>query len=100
MKLVYTTLYSQQKEQIIKKYSRFLEYFATVEEYILQDPFASSEETILYQGKHIHVRKRYLKTTFFSGLLPDQYMYLTVTYALTSDDTIVILFVNLHSYIN
>jgi hypothetical protein len=71
-----------------------------VEKYILQDPHASSEEMILYQNKHIHVRKRYLKTTFFSGLLPDQYMYLTVTYALTSDDMIVILFVKLHSYIN
>jgi hypothetical protein len=100
MKLVYTTLYNRQKAQIIKQYSRFLEYFDMVEKNILQDPLASSEETILYQDRHIHARKRFLKTTFFSGLLPDQYMYLTVTYALTSDDIIVILFVNMHSYIN
>jgi hypothetical protein len=100
MKLVATPLYNQQKKEIIQKYSRFLEYFDMVEKCIREDPFASSEETILYQGKHIHARKRYLKTTFFSGLLPDQYMYLTVTYALTSDEIIVILFVNLHNYIN
>jgi hypothetical protein len=85
---------------IIKQYPRFEQYFAQVEGAILKDPYASSEEVVLFQEKHIHVRKRAVKTTFFSGLLRDQYLYLTLTYALTTDDKIVVLFLNLRTYID
>jgi hypothetical protein len=100
MKLVYSTLYKQQREDVIKHYPRFQQYFDDIEGFILEDPYASSEELILFQGKHIHVRKRAIKTTFFSGLLRDQYLYLTLTYALTSDDRIVILLLVLRTYID
>jgi hypothetical protein len=100
MKLVYTALYSRRKEAVIKRYARFRQYFEDIENLILKEPYASSEETILFQEKHIHVRKRAIKTTFFSGLLRDQYLYLTLTYALTADDKIVILLLQLRTYID
>jgi hypothetical protein len=100
MKLVYTISCNKDKDIIIKRYPRFQQYFADVEHSILENPYASSEETILFHGKHIHVRKRAVKTTFFSGLLRDQYLYLTLTYALTTDDKIVILLLNLRTYID
>jgi hypothetical protein len=100
MKLVYTNLYNRQREEVIRQYPRFQRYFADIEDLILKDPYASGEERILFQDKSIHARKRAVKTTFFSGLLRDQYLYLTLTYALTADDKIVILFLNLHTYID
>jgi hypothetical protein len=100
MKLVYTTLYNQQREDVINSYPRFRQYFGDIEGLILKDPYASGEELILFQEKRIHARKRAIKTTFFSGLLRDQYLYLTLTYALTADDKIVILRLDLRTYIN
>jgi hypothetical protein len=100
MKLVYSTLYKKTKDQIISLYSCFHDYFDDVEALIQKDPLASREELILFQGKHIHVRKRYIKTTFFSGLLPDSYLYLTLTYAITTDDQIVLILANLHDFID
>jgi hypothetical protein len=91
-------LYDRQKRRIIEKYPCFTQYFNDVENRIVEDPNASSEEFIIYQDRHIHARKRSVKTTFFSGLLPDQYMYLTLMYALTKDGKIVILFLSLRTY--
>lgn len=88
------------KEQIISCYPSFKKYYEEVERIIQDNPMASSEELILYNEKHCHVRKRYVKTTFFSGLLPDTYKYLTVTYAITKEEQIVFLFATLHDYID
>jgi hypothetical protein len=71
-----------------------------VEGKIQDDPLAASEEIILYAGKPRHVRKRFVKTTFFSGLLPDTYKYLTITYGITKEDQIIFLYANLHDYID
>jgi len=95
-----TSSYSETKKQLISWYPCFKNYFEEVEQKIQDDPMASSEEKILYGGKHCHVRKRCVKTTFFSGLLPDTYKYLTVTYAMTKEDQVVFLFTNIHDYID
>ncbi|MDR1059464.1 MAG: hypothetical protein LBL43_07925 [Treponema sp.] len=100
MKLVYTALFDRQRKEVIARYPRFREYFDETERRILKEPFASAEEPILFGEKHIHARKRYIKTTFFSGLLRDQYLYLTLTYMLTADDKIVILFLTMKTYID
>jgi hypothetical protein len=100
MKLAYSPSCERIKARIIETYPCFQQYFDDVEKLIEQDPLASSQEIILYQDKQIHARKKYIKTTFFSGLLPDQYLYLTLTYAMTIDNRIVVILVNLHSYID
>ena len=92
--------YSKKKEQIISWYPVFQRYFDEVEGKILEDPSAASEEIIMYEGKPRHVRKRYVKTTFFNGLLPDVYKYLTITYGITVEGRIIFLFADLHDYIN
>jgi hypothetical protein len=92
-------LYNAKRKEIITQYPRFQEYFEYLEKLVQADPLASGEETILYEGKPVHVRKRYLKTTFFSGLLPDTYMYLTVTYGITAENKAVFLLANLHDFI-
>jgi hypothetical protein len=95
-----STSYNKAKEQIISLYPVFKNYFDEVERQIQNDPLAASEEIILYAGKPRHVRKRFVKTTFFSGLLPDTYKYLTITYGITKEGQIVFLYANLHDYIN
>ena len=95
-----STSYSKEKEQIISLYPSFKKYFNEVEKKIQDDPLASSEEVILYAGKPRHVRKRFVKTTFFSGLLPDTYKYLTITYGITIEEQIVFLYAKLHDYID
>jgi hypothetical protein len=100
MKLGASSSYNTTKEFIISLYPCFERYFEEVERKIQEDPLASSEEIIIYEGKPRHVRKRYVKTTFFSGLLPDTYKYLTITYAITKDDWIIFLYANLHDYID
>jgi hypothetical protein len=47
MKLVYSNLYKQQREDVIKHYPRFQQYFDDIEGFILEAPYASSEEIIL-----------------------------------------------------
>jgi len=95
-----TSSYNEKKELLISWYPCFKGYFEEVEKMIADDPMASSEEMILYGGKHCHVRKRALKITFFSGLFPDTYKYLTVTYAITVQGQVVFLFTTLHDYID
>jgi hypothetical protein len=56
--------YNQTKQAIIAQYPCFKGYFETVESMIEADPQASSEETIFYDGKPRHVRKRYIKEPF------------------------------------
>jgi hypothetical protein len=92
--------YNRTKEKIINTYPCFKEYFEDVENSIIDDPAAAAEETIFYDGKPRHVRKKYIKTTFFSGLLPDIYKYLTITYGITAQGQIIFLFANLHDYID
>jgi hypothetical protein len=95
-----STSYNQTKKTIIAQYPCFKEYFETVEGMIEADPQASSEEIIFYDGKPRHVRKRYIKTTFFSGLLPDTYKYLTITYGITGAGQIIFIFAKLHDFID
>jgi len=95
-----SSFYKKTKESIISQYSCFKKYFEDVEEMIRKDPYASSEETILYEGKARHVRKRYVRTTFFSGLLPDIYKYLTITYGIAKDGRVIFLFATMHDYID
>jgi hypothetical protein len=100
MKLVHTPSYSRVRERIIGEYACFDRYFSDLENAIVTDPYAAAEEAIIFQDRHIHARKRYVKTTFFSGLLPDVYLYLTVTYFLTGDDRIVLFLASLREFID
>jgi hypothetical protein len=88
------------KEQVILRYPSFKHYYGEIEKIIADDPMASSEELILFQNRRCHVRKRHIKTTFFSGLLPDTYKYLTVTYAVAANGQVVFLLSTLHDYID
>jgi hypothetical protein len=99
MKPAYTSLYNSERAQVIKDYPCFEGYFDDLEARILKNPLASAEEVVLFQGKPVHARKRAIKTTFFSGLLRDEYLYLTLTYALTIDNKVVILFLRLRNVI-
>jgi hypothetical protein len=92
--------YKQTKEAIISQYPCFKKYFEDVETMIQENPQAASEETIFYEGKPRHVRKRSIKTTFFSGLLPDTYKYLTITYGITTAGQIILIFAKLHDFID
>jgi hypothetical protein len=95
-----STSYNQTKEAIIALYPCFKKYFDDVERAILENPLSSSEEIIFYAGKPRHMRKRFVKTTFFSGLLPDTYKYLTITYGITKEEQVIFIFANLHDYID
>jgi hypothetical protein len=99
MKPVCSTFYDTARRRIIAQYPCFKKYFEDLERLIETDPLASREEIIVYAGKPRHVRKRYIKTTFFSGLLPDTYKYLTITYGITTQEQIVFMFAALHDFI-
>ena len=100
MKLVCTSLYNRKKTETINTYPCFKKYFEDLENLIVSNPEASKLETILYNGKHVHSYRKSIKTTFFSGLLPDTYIYLTITYAPISDKRILLMYVHQHDYIN
>jgi hypothetical protein len=100
MKPGYSISYKQKRDEITALYPCFKQYFENLEALVLQDPYASSMETILFAGKPRHVRKRYIKTTFFSGLLPDTYKYLTITYGITIDEQVIFMIANLHDFID
>jgi hypothetical protein len=69
MKLVYTNLYNQQREEVIKQYPCFQRYFADIEDLILKDPYASSEDRILFQDKFIHAENGPSKQRSLAGCL-------------------------------
>jgi hypothetical protein len=100
MKPVCSTFYDAARRRIIAQYPRFKTYFEDLKRLIETGPMASREEIIIYAGKPRHVRKRYIKTTFFSGLLPDTYKYLTITYGITTHEQIVFMFANLRDFID
>jgi hypothetical protein len=86
MKPKCTPLYENMKKLIIAGNSRFSNYFEQLENAIVKNPELSTEEVDLVYGQKSHVRKRAIKTCFFSGMLPDTYLYLTVTYGITTEN--------------
>jgi hypothetical protein len=100
MTLIYTPSYSQRKEEIISESPRFVQYFNDIELKISESPYEAREEEVLHQGRRIHVYKRHMKTVFFSGMLPDYYLYLTVLYLITNDNRILMHSVFLHDFPN
>jgi hypothetical protein len=100
MKQKSSILYKTQKDKILRKYPSLIKFFEKVENEILEAPNVARIEEILYNNKPIHVRKKYIKTTLFSGLMRDTYKYITITYALTSDNMVVFMRVDLNDYIN
>jgi hypothetical protein len=86
------------KTETINKYPAFKRHFAKLERQIQDDPFSAAKEEALFNGKRLSVYKRNLRTEFFSGMLPDRYMYITALYALSADDRIVVINAFLHDY--
>jgi hypothetical protein len=92
-------LYKEAKDRILAAYP-VQKYFEDLEAAIEKEPLVSAEEAIIYRGKRVHARKRYVKTTFFSGLLRDIYYYLIITYLITTDDRVVPIMVTMHDHID
>jgi hypothetical protein len=100
MKLVYSPSANQRKKEIIGKYPGIAKFFDVLEQEIIDDPLRALEEKLLLGGRWYTTYKRYIKTVFFSGMLPDTYLFLSLNYAITTDDRIAILNVSVHDYAN
>jgi hypothetical protein len=101
MKLVYTTSANKKKLIAISKYPGISKYFDEIESKIIEAPTNARQEKLFIDGKQdIVTYRRHIKTMFFHGMLPDSYLFLTLNYAITTDDIILVLEVSVHDYIN
>jgi hypothetical protein len=90
MKIVYTSQSNGQKDKILKSYKGVSLYFNRLEEAIRAHPKAGRTETLLIYGKPCVTYKRAVKTMFFSGMLPDAYLWLSASYAIKDDNAIIV----------
>ena len=99
MKQVNLPSYESSKKKIIDKYPALAASIGQMEGKILENPEDGMKETIIVNNRHVITRKRGIRTNLFSDRLPDHYLFLTVNYGLTNDDTLVFLGLYLHDYI-
>jgi hypothetical protein len=98
MKPVYSPSSKGAKDRILRKYPNLSRYFDALEGEIEKSPHCVACETILEGGKRYTTYRRCVKTDFFSGMLPDTYLFITLNYAITTDNRIAVLHVLLHDY--
>ncbi|MDR2470531.1 MAG: hypothetical protein LBD09_00275 [Treponema sp.] len=93
MKLEYTDLSKSVKDKALEDYKGMDAYFAKAETEILRNPFDSVCETIIVEGKRVHkTYKKTIKTDIFSGRFPNSYLYLSLSYAETPDNSRLIVY--------
>jgi hypothetical protein len=99
MKLVYSPSANAEKSRAIAVYPGLSQYFDELEREIVENPCSASQEKLLINnGTRCTTYKRSVKTLFFSGMLPDAYLFITLNYAITTDERIVVLNVSVHDY--
>jgi len=81
--------YKAGKEAYIKKYPSLVDFIKQFENQILEDPTSGTKETLLIRNRPVITRKRIMKTTLFSGRLPDSYLDIVINYGLTDNDLVV-----------
>jgi hypothetical protein len=88
MKLEYTALANSIKQKALNDYEGIAAYFDKAEAEILLNPFDSVYEAIIANGERVNkAYKKTVKTDIFSGRFPNSYLYLSLSYAASSDKT-------------
>jgi len=93
MRLEYTDSSKRIKQNALNEYNKINTYFENAEAEILKNPFDSICETIIVNGGLIvKTYKKTVKTNIFSGRFPNSYLYLSLSYAESSDKTKLIVY--------
>jgi hypothetical protein len=96
--LLYGDVALQRKNDIIAKYPGIHSYLEKVEVSITENPVSSVKEKILLSNGTTKIcYKKQCRTDLFSGLIPDPYLYLSISYTI-SEKHILIIGVYLHNY--
>ena len=98
MQLIYSPSAYHRKQFLLSQYAGIDVYFKKVEDKMQTYPQSPvSDKIILSDGSVQVCYKRQVRTSLFSGLIPDPYLYLSVSYAIINN-TIVVFGVYLHNY--
>jgi hypothetical protein len=98
MPLNYSDAALQSKNTLIAQYTGIIVYFEKVEASITKNPVSPVKEKILLSNGTTRIcYKKQCRTDLFSGLVPDPYLYLSVSYTILEKD-ILIIGVYLHNY--
>jgi hypothetical protein len=99
MQIRYLPKAEERKTLLLSQYKGIIAYFNKIELMIETNPHSPvHEEILLFNGKIITCFKRQVRTDLFSGLIPDPYLYLSISYFIIDDSTIGIIGVYLHNY--
>ena len=103
MQIRYSDQAKKRKEDLLKQYAGISAYFDKVEELIAENPhYRVKEDMVLPKGKKVTCYKRQVRAELFSGLIPDPYFYLSLSYTVLEtvleEVVIIIIGVYLHNY--
>lgn len=98
MQLQYTDRAEKTKQAFQSRYAGISVYFSKAETLILKNPCSPvKEDMVLSNGIVKTCYKRQVRTDLFSGLIPDPYLYLSLSYTI-EQSLIIIIGVYLHNY--
>jgi hypothetical protein len=98
MQIMYSNAALQSKNTIIAQYPGTPLYFEKIEASIMENPVSWVKEKILLSnGTTKTCYKKQVRTELFSGLIPDPYLYLSISYTIL-ENYIIIIGVYWHNY--
>ena len=99
MRLPDTPSYNATKNSIVQKYPALLEAINKLENKILENPEGGIKEVIFVGNRDVKSRRRGIRTSLFNNRLPDNYLYITINYGLTSEGDVLFLTIHLREYV-